>query len=602
MPEDHPQPVTAPLALAAGTGHDIPTPPPGAGHTTGADGLLAALPARLGRYTVVSLLGKGGMGAVYLADDTHLNRRVALKVPHSYGSDAETDRAIRDRFLREARLAASLTHPNLCPIFDCGEINGILYLAMAYLEGKPLAKFIKPGQALAPRAVVTVVRQLALAMHDAHSKGVIHRDLKPANIMVTLTKQPVIMDFGVARRTDGEDTRLTRTGFIVGTPAYMPPEQLNCDQTLIGPATDIYALGVILYELLAGRTPFQGPPGALMAQIMIDPPPSLIKWRGELDPVLDGICGRALAKAPQDRFPTMAAFAVALEEFLKAPARPMPAKPVPSSPPAPAARPQVQPPAPLDEENAATLFNEMAALQVRLAGTPRPQASSRRRPRRLRRRFRLPEWLIPLIGSVAVLAVGGLILGLFFQHLYHRRTSTPSSPSVPPDPDPTPSPKPEPPPSPTPDRVVENLRVAINELREDVKRGRPPNAISKQHVENWLSMSPENRGVLPKEVSSDFARAVILILGDWERGEPLLPLNDLPLWRSALEKDRAGDWHELAASGDAWWGLANAEKRDGWPDKEVRARAYRRYRQALNDPTVWRQERDRMSDRLKNDQ
>ena len=139
---------------------------------------------------------------------------------------------------------------------------------MAYLEGRPLGKFIRPGQPLPPRAVVAVVRQLALAMQEAHGKGVIHRDLKPANIMITPRKQPVIMDFGLARRTDVEDLHLTQSGMLMGTPAYMPPEQLNSDSKAMGPATDIYAPGVILYELLSGKPPFQGPLGELMTRIM----------------------------------------------------------------------------------------------------------------------------------------------------------------------------------------------------------------------------------------------------------------------------------------------------------------------------------------------
>ncbi len=131
-----------------------------------------------------------------------LHRLVAVKIPHFGGPDQSN---LRDRFLREARVAATLSHPNLCPVYDCGEIDGVLYLSMAYLEGRPLGKFIRPGQPLPARAVVAVVRQLALAMAEAHAKGVIHRDLKPANIMMTPAKQPVIMDFGLARRTDVED-------------------------------------------------------------------------------------------------------------------------------------------------------------------------------------------------------------------------------------------------------------------------------------------------------------------------------------------------------------------------------------------------------------
>src|SRR5688572_3436453 len=212
MSEDRPQPSDpSSIAPTVAASHSAlgasrtPRPAP-AGWP---QGLPTALPARFGRYELLKLLGKGGMGAVFLALDTQLNRPVALKVPHFSGPEHFH---LRDRFLREARVAATLAHPNLCPVYDCGEIDGVLYLTMAYLEGKPLARFIRAGQQLPPRAVAVVVRQLALAMQEAHARGVIHRDLKPSNIMITPRKQPVIMDFGLARRTDGDDPHLTQTG------------------------------------------------------------------------------------------------------------------------------------------------------------------------------------------------------------------------------------------------------------------------------------------------------------------------------------------------------------------------------------------------------
>src|SRR4051794_832365 len=299
-----------PTVLARGP--NPASPPPDPVPWTG--GLPHRLPARLGRYELLKLLGKGGMGAVYLAHDDQLHRLVAVKIPH-FGGPQQFH--LRDRFLREARLAATLSHPNLCPVYDCGEIDGVLYLTMAYLEGKPLSRFIRSGQPLPPRAVVAVVRQLALAMAEAHARGVIHRDLKPSNIMITPSKQPVIMDFGLARRTEGEDLHLTQSGLLMGTPAYMPPEQLNSDAKAMGPATDIYSLGVILYELLSGRPPFQGPLGELMSRIMTEQPPPVSRARADLPPALDAICARALAKKPGERFASMREFADALGDFLQ---------------------------------------------------------------------------------------------------------------------------------------------------------------------------------------------------------------------------------------------------------------------------------------------
>src|SRR4051812_34074977 len=151
------------------------------------------------------------MGAVYLAHDTQLDRRVALKVPHFTPEDGPE---VIDRFYREARAAATFDHPNLCPIYDVGQVDGIHYLTMPYIVGKSLSEVIDPDKPTPQRQAAAVVRKLALALEEAHSRGVIHRDLKPANIMATNRRQLVIMDFGLARRAEGDDDRLTKTGAI----------------------------------------------------------------------------------------------------------------------------------------------------------------------------------------------------------------------------------------------------------------------------------------------------------------------------------------------------------------------------------------------------
>src|SRR5262249_24672985 len=146
-----------------------------------------------------------------------------------------------------------------------GQIDGVYYLTMAYVEGHPLTDFLRRNQVMPPRTAAKIVRQLAQAMQEAHDKGIIHRDLKPANIMISGGSHAVIMDFGLARQTrTPEEVRLTQSGYFLGTPAYMPPEQINGEVEAMGPACDIYSLGVILYELLAGRLPFTGPVGTLM--------------------------------------------------------------------------------------------------------------------------------------------------------------------------------------------------------------------------------------------------------------------------------------------------------------------------------------------------
>jgi hypothetical protein len=272
------------------------------------------LPAQFGRYRLTKLLGKGGMGAVYHGHDPQLDRAVAVKIPLFAGGDAgET----KERFFREARAAAAISHPNLCPVFDVGELGGVLYLTMAFIEGQPLTSLIRGGGTVPLRRAALLVRQLALALQEAHDHGIIHRDLKPANVMLNRKGQPVIMDFGLARRTlRPDDARLTQSGAILGTPAYMPPEQVNGDLKAMGPGCDIYSLGVILYELITGRLPFGGPFGTLMASILHDEPPPPSRFRPDLDCGLEAICLKALAKQPGDRHPSMKAFARALEGYL----------------------------------------------------------------------------------------------------------------------------------------------------------------------------------------------------------------------------------------------------------------------------------------------
>jgi formylglycine-generating enzyme required for sulfatase activity len=272
----------------------------------------ADLPEQFGRYRILRRLGQGGMGAVFLAHDTQLDRQVALKVPHFSPSDGAM---LLQRFYREAKAAAKLTHPNLCPVHDVGQIDGIHFLTMSYIEGKPLSDYTARGRRIPERQVAVLVRHLALGLQEAHDHGVIHRDLKPSNIMVNVRGEPVIMDFGLARRVQKEEARLTKSGAVLGTPAYMSPEQVRGDVDAMGPGCDIYALGVILYELLTGKLPFDGPGTAVLAQILTREPEPPSRYRKKLDPQLEAICMKAMAKPVPERYATMAAMAAALASF-----------------------------------------------------------------------------------------------------------------------------------------------------------------------------------------------------------------------------------------------------------------------------------------------
>jgi len=263
------------------------------------------------------------MGAVYLAHDTQLDRPIAIKIMR-FGAD---DPQQVQRFYREARVAAAFTHPNLCPVYDVGERKGIHYLTMPLLGGETLAAHVRREGQL-PEA--TAARQAALiarAVHEAHQAGVIHRDLKPANVMLTERGQPVVMDFGLARRYGPLDPRLTALGALVGTPAYMSPEQIKGGPDEEGPTQDVFSLGVMLYEMLTGKLPFQGDMQQILIGVLTTEPVPPSRHRPGLDPRLERVCMTALAKDPRARFISMEAFAEALEEFTQAPpARPRPVR------------------------------------------------------------------------------------------------------------------------------------------------------------------------------------------------------------------------------------------------------------------------------------
>ena len=263
------------------------------------------------RYEIVRQIGRGGMGVVYLAKDTRLKRDVALKIPFLWDDE---DPEFLHRFYREARLAAGLRHPNICRVFDVGEHDGQPYLTMEYLEGVLLSDQLKRRQApMEPLDAVRLVRKLAQVLHAAHQQGIIHRDLKPSNIMMDSEAGPILMDFGLARREDREESLRTRAGQQIGTPAYMPLEQFQGRVESIGPRSDVYSLGVILFELLTGHRPYEGNAFEIHVKLLRSDPPAPSSIRPGLDTALDRICQKAMARQVEDRFGSMSEFDQALK-------------------------------------------------------------------------------------------------------------------------------------------------------------------------------------------------------------------------------------------------------------------------------------------------
>ena len=264
-----------------------------------------------GRFRILRMLGKGGMGAVYLAHDPQLDRHIALKIPKA---GTEPNSSIVQRFYREAQAASNLRHPGICPVYDVGQIEGVHYLALAYIEGQTLSQTLRDAGPLPPDRAAAIMQQVAMALHVAHRAGIVHRDLKPANIMLDPHGQAVIMDFGLARRDQSGDAPLTVMGDIMGTPAYMSPEQVRGET--VGPAGDIYSLGATLYELLTGHAPFTGSHvTAVLSGVLTRVPMRPRDHRAELPAALCDLCMKTLEKLPENRFTSAEALAEALRTW-----------------------------------------------------------------------------------------------------------------------------------------------------------------------------------------------------------------------------------------------------------------------------------------------
>ena len=262
----------------------------------------------LGRYEIEKELGRGAMGTVFLGKDPKINRFVAIKTLRLDEVDAEMVPEVKERFFREAESAGRLNHPNIVTIHDAGEEQELGYIAMEVLDGKDLKEWCRKDNLLPVKQVLEVVAEVADALDYAHSQNVVHRDIKPANIMMQKDGTVKVTDFGIARITTSSKTQ---TGVLLGTPSYMSPEQIT--STKVDGRADIFSLGVVLFEMLAGEKPFQSDnPATLMFQIAKEPHPSILKMRPDLPPACEAVIDRALQKDAAQRYQRAAEMAEAL--------------------------------------------------------------------------------------------------------------------------------------------------------------------------------------------------------------------------------------------------------------------------------------------------
>src|SRR5690348_16566290 len=275
----------------------------------------------LRNYRITDKLGVGGQGAVYKATDTKLGRPVVIKV---IPPELSAKQANLKRFEREARLASSLDHPNICTIFDLDEVDGVHFIAMQYVEGKNVRQLVA-GRPLELKTAVLIGVQVADALAAAHSRGIIHRDIKSGNVMVTSSGQVKVLDFGLAKLLDDDQaatrgihrTELTEIGIPYGTATYAAPVQARGDR--VDKRADIFSLGVLLYEMLTGTWPFRGKTTIdVRHAVLYDPPRPIAELRpNAIPPRLTQIIDRALAKAPKDRFQNMDDFRNEMRQVLQ---------------------------------------------------------------------------------------------------------------------------------------------------------------------------------------------------------------------------------------------------------------------------------------------
>jgi serine/threonine-protein kinase len=323
-------------------------------------------PEKLGKYEIRGTLGRGAMGLVYDGWDPLIHRQVAIKTVRLAGADDEEATEGLARFRREAQAAGRLSHPNIVGVYDFGETDDVAYIVMEFVAGGSLKEVLDKREALDPGWVCTIMGQVLAALSFSHARGVVHRDVKPANVMLSGDGAVKLADFGIARI---ESSSMTSVGVIMGTPAYMAPEQFLGEPA--DSRSDIYAAGAMLFHLLTASRPYEGNPTAIMQKVLNAPaPPRASERLPGLPVALDAVLQRAMARHPQDRFQDAAAFSAAMNAALCAPPEPeeertvilRPAVSPPTRAPAPAPPPAKPPALPKPRRNLAVPAGIVAAL------------------------------------------------------------------------------------------------------------------------------------------------------------------------------------------------------------------------------------------------
>jgi serine/threonine protein kinase len=270
-----------------------------------------SVPEKLGKYKIITEVGQGDFAAVYKAVDTTLDRTVALKVlaPHLLW-----DYAFVQRFQREARVAANLDHPNILTIYEVGQIEGVYFIAMQFLEGRTLSQILEAEGPLPVSRVRAIIEQVASALDYAHARGFVHRDIKPSNVIVAEDGRATLTDFGLVKA--GEGTKLSTTGVVFGTPEYISPEQAQGEK--VDGRSDIYSLGIMLFEMLSGQVPFEADtPLEVPIKHLTAPLPLPREVNPDISEPVEQVILKAMAKAPEDRYQRVSEMAEALKRAME---------------------------------------------------------------------------------------------------------------------------------------------------------------------------------------------------------------------------------------------------------------------------------------------